>query len=272
MEYCISKPSLPLSRFIKHYWTIESCTPINQMYTQRIVPNGLLELIFYLGARPVSIDTTKSINENAIITGHLKEFYDVNISGKLSLFSISFKPQGLSVFFDIPLNEIYNQNVPFKYLFKNNTLELETKLLEANSFFHRIEIIEDYLLKNLNSSINKHNYNRVEHCVNIINQTRGIVGVDYLASETCLSRKQFERIFSYYVGTSPKQFLKTIRFQNSLDLKSKNKSASLTDLTYGCGYYDQSHMINEFQKLTGLTPKQYFFECDPESDYFNTQQ
>ncbi|MFC0877857.1 DUF6597 domain-containing transcriptional factor [Saccharicrinis sp. FJH2] len=268
MEYIITKPSLPLSKFIKYYWTIENCIPTNQLHTQRIVPNGLLELMFYLGDRPVSIDNTKSINENAIITGHLKEFYDINVSGRLSLFSISFKPHGLSMFFDIPLTEIYNQNVPFKYLFKHDTFELEIKLFEANSFIERIKIIENYLLKILNKTANKYDYKRIEHSINLINQKRGIVNVDFLASETCLSRKQFERIFSYYVGTSPKQFLKTIRFQNSLDNKSKNKSANLTDLTYSCGYYDQAHMINDFQKLTGLTPRQYFNECEPYSDYF----
>jgi len=268
MEYHITKPSLLLSKFIKHYWAIENCIPANQLHSQRIVPNGLLELMFYLGDRPVSIDTTKSINENSIITGHLKEFYDINISGKLSMFSVSFKPQGLSMFFDIPLNEFYNQNVPLKYLLKHDIIELETKLIEADSFLKRIQIIENYLIRLLNKSVNKYDYNRIEYCIDLINNRRGIVDIGFLASETCLSRKQFERIFSYYVGTTPKQFLKTIRFQNSLDSKSKNKTANLTELTYSCGYYDQSHMINDFQRLTGLTPKQYFNECEPNSDYF----
>lgn len=268
MEYCIAKPSLQLSKFIKHYWTIENCIPDYQQHTQRIVPNGLLELIFYLGDRPVSNDKTKSINENSIITGHLREFYDINVTGKLSLISILFKPHGLSMFLDIPLNELYNQNVPLKYIFKSDTIELEMKLFEANSFTERIKIIENYFFKLLSQRINKYDFNRIEHSINIINQKLGVVNIDILASEACYSRKQFERVFSHYVGNSPKQFLKTIRFQNSINEKSKNKSASLTDLTYKCGYYDQSHMINDFQKLTGMTPKQYFNECEPFSDYF----
>lgn len=268
MEYRIAKPSLPLSKFVKHYWTIENCIPIHQKHTQRIVPTGLLELIFYLGDRPVSNDTTKSINENTVISGHLGAFYDIHISGKLSLFSVLFEPHGLSMFLDIPLNELYNQNVPLKYLFKHDIIEIETKLAEAKSFTERIKVIENYLLNLLSKSANKYSYNRMEQSIHIINQTRGIVTIDFLASKACFSRKQFERVFSHYVGTTPKQFLKTIRFQNSLDVKSKNKSPNLTDLTYSCGYYDQSHMINDFQKLAGMTPKQYFDECEPFSDYF----
>lgn len=268
MEYCIAKPSWLLSKFIKHYWTIENCIPYRQQHTQRIVPNGLVELLFYLGDKPISNDKTKSINENSIITGHLREFYDINVTGKLSLVSILFKPHGLSMFFDIPLNELYNQNVPLKYIFKQDTGELEMRLYEANSFAKRIIIIENYLFNLLNKCNKRYDFNRIEHCINIINRHRGAVHIDHLASEACFSRKQFERVFSHYVGSTPKQFLKTIRFQNSINEKSKNKSANLTDLTYNCGYYDQSHMINDFQKLTGMTPKQYFNECEPYSDYF----
>lgn len=268
MEYSVAKPSLPLSKFIKHYWTIESCIPSCQQHTQRIVPNGLVELLFYLGDKPVSCDKIKSINENTIITGHLREFYDINVTGRLSLFSVLFKPHGLSMFFDIPVNELYNQNVPLQCLFKHDTAELEMKLYEANTFAERIKIIENYFLHLLTKNRKKYDFNRIEHSINIINRKRGVVNIDYLASEACFSRKQFERVFSHYVGTTPKQFLKTIRFQHSINEKSKNRTTHLTALSYQCGYYDQSHMINDFQKLTGMTPKQYFKEGEPYSDYF----
>jgi AraC-like DNA-binding protein len=173
------------------------------------------------------------------------------------------------MFFDIPINELYNRNVPLKYLFRHDANKLEMKLFEAKSFSEKIQIAENYLLGLLNKGNGKYDYNRIEHCVDLINKRHGIANIDFLASEACLSRKQFERTFSSYVGTSPKQFLKTIRFQLSLHYKYLNKLATCTDLTYNCGYYDQSHMINDFQKLTGFTPKQYFDECEPYSDYFH---
>jgi AraC-like DNA-binding protein len=50
--------------------------------------------------------------------------------------------------------------------------------------------------------------------------------------------------------------------------KHCNKSINLTELAYTCGYYDQSHMINDYKLLSGKTPAQYFSECEPYSDYF----
>jgi AraC-like DNA-binding protein len=155
-----------------------------------------------------------------------------------------------------------------KFILKNEVNELESKLLETKTFFNKIKLVEDFLFKRLEKNKKKYEFNRINHSVSLINKAKGNLDVNYLASEACLSRKQYERIFSEYIGTSPKQFLRTIRFQNTLVQKGKDKTASLTSLAYHCGYYDQSHMINEFKLFSGMTPTQYFSECEPFSDYF----
>jgi AraC-like DNA-binding protein len=59
-----------------------------------------------------------------------------------------------------------------------------------------------------------------------------------------------------------------VRFQNALFERSQNARMSLTSLAYACGYYDQSHMVHDFKVLTGMTPKHFFEDCPPYSDYF----
>lgn len=266
MTCLIAKPSESLGKFVQHYWTIESCIPDQQEYIQRIVPSGLSEVIFYFGNKPKSADPKKTISDNFILSGQLKDYYDIKVTGNLSLFSILFKPQGLSIFTNIPVSEFYNQNVPLRLIFPNDINRLEDKLSAASSFLERISIVEEFLFRQLLNTLNP-NSARIENCINTINHSKGLVDIHSLASEACLSRKQFERTFSNYIGVSPKQFL-NIRFQNALHEKSKHKNISLTELTYKCGYYDQSHMINDFQQLSGLSPKEYFNECEPVSDYF----
>lgn len=268
MDYNISMPSLLLSKYVKHYWAIENCIPEGKEHIQRIVPNGLSDLIFYLSDKPESIEEKKSFSDNTLITGQLSEYYDIKLSGRVSLFSVIFQPHGVSMFFDIPLSELLNQNVPLKYILKDGVNALETKLFEAQSFADRIVIMELFLIERLQKCKQKYNFNRIKDSISLINQNKGLVSIDNLASEACLSRKQYERAFSNIIGTSPKKFLKTIRFQNVINEKSKDKNINLTSLTYQCGYYDQSHMINDFYKLSGLTPKQYFNDCETYSDYF----
>jgi AraC-like DNA-binding protein len=268
MTFCISKPSILLSKFVKHYWTIESCIPKNNEHIQRIVPNGLSELMFYFGDKPESTDKNISIDHNTLIKGQLNGYYDIKITGELSLFSIVFQPYGASMFFNIPLSELLNQNVPLRFILKDVVNELEGRLFDSNSFDEKIRIVEHFLLQRLQKNEMRNHFHRITESVKLINQTRGNININFLASEACYSRKQFERTFLDLIGISPKQFLKVVRFQHAINEKSKDLITNLTTLAYQCGYYDQSHMINDFYKLSGMSPKQYFSDCEPYSDYF----
>ena len=242
--------------------------PAGKEHIQRIVPSGLTDLIFYLKDKPESSKINNPIIENTLISGQTNEYYDLTVRGDLSLFSIIFQPHGLSMFFDIPSNELLNQNVPLRYILKDVVNELEEKLYNAKSFSERILISEQFLLQLFRKSKKKYNFNRIEAGIHQINKSKGKISIEELASYACYSRKQYERIFSYFIGISPKKFLRIVRFQNAINEKAKNENINLTELTYLCDYYDQSHMNNDFIKLSGKTPKQYFKECQPYSDYF----
>lgn len=70
------------------------------------------------------------------------------------------------------------------------------------------------------------------------------------------------------IGITPKKYLKTIRLQYSLYLRSRDKMLNVTNLALESGYYDQAHFINEFKALTGFTPKQYFDNNAVYSDFY----
>jgi AraC-like DNA-binding protein len=268
MGFQLAEPSGVLAPFVKNYWGMDHSFSPGAECLQRIVPNGLSELIIYLGDLPESLDPAKSITAHSLLSGQQKEYYDLKVAGSLSLFSIIFQPHGLMAFFDLPLKEIVNQNVPLRYILKDVVSELENRLYESQNFEGRKKAAEAFLLKRIRKSRKKYEFDRIRCSIELINRARGVVGVDTLASAACLSRKQFERTFLAHVGTSPKQFLKTVRFQSAVNEKAKKRNLSLTELTYQCGYYDQSHMTGDFQKLTGMTPSRYFAECEPYSDYF----
>ncbi|MDR2011375.1 MAG: helix-turn-helix domain-containing protein [Bacteroidales bacterium] len=263
-----ASPSYPLSLFIKQFWMIESCLQKDSVHIQRIVPNGLMELTFYSGKRPESLDKNKKYEDNILICGQQKGFYDIVIAGKLSIFSVMFRPYGAKVFFNIPSSEFFDKSIPLKYIIKDNIFELENSIHEAESFERKIIAAENFLLQLLKKNIKEYELNRIINSINSITGRKGQISIETLISNAYLSRKQFERTFSEYIGISPAQFLKIIRFQNSLNERSLNNETSLTKLAYKCGYYDQSHMIRDYKQFSGITPLEYFAECEPISDYF----
>lgn len=268
MNYNISKPSAFLSQYVKQYWSLESCMPAGKEHIQRIVPSGLFEMIFYFGRKPETSDPKKTINDNIILTGQLKNYHDLKVSGNLSLFAINFLPHGLSMFLDLPIKELFDYSVPLRLIIKDKVNQLEDDLSSAETFDQRISIAENFLIVQIQKNESKYSYDRIRHIINLINQSKGNLDIEELVSNTFLSRKQFERIFSDFIGTSPKQFLKIVRFQNAIYEKSKNYEISLTEIAHKCGYYDQSHMINDFRNLSGITPKDFFKDKGAFSDYF----
>lgn len=263
-----SKPSKLLSPFVKQYWAIDSNIEAENEYVHRIIPHGLMELMFYQKSRPCIEKEGKSFSENIVLTGQQADFYDMRIQNSLSIFSVTFKPHGPMMFFNLPLHEICNQNIPLRYLCKQNIEDVENKINQVNSFEEKTQIVESFLTELLFRNYNKFEIGRIKSTVDKINEAKAEISIEDLSSHACLSKKQFERTFMKYVGISPKRFLKIVRFQHSLYLWQKTDKMRLTDLAYECGYFDQSHMIADFKKLSGMTPKKFFNDCESHSDYF----
>ncbi len=264
----IAKPSQILQPYIKHYWYIENALDDGETYKQRIIPCGLPELTLYLGKRPKILGDMADFEDDFLLSGQRNRFYDLQIDQSLTVFSIVFQPQGLMAFFKLPINQLDNKSVSLREIDRNLEYELKMRIIDAPLFNTKIRIIESYLIDLLKEEHNRFDFRRMNQVVNAIKMTQGKIAIDDLANISCLSRKQFERKFVHLIGTTPKQYLKTIRMQLAIYLKSCNKDYNINDLVFDCGYYDQAHFTNDFKKLTGLTPLSYFENNASYSDFF----
>ncbi|HET6559184.1 MAG TPA: helix-turn-helix domain-containing protein [Prolixibacteraceae bacterium] len=268
MGFSFAKPSGVLSPYVKQYWGLENCLPVGEEHVQRIVPNGMMELTFYLSSKPSLVNHTQQSMEHSVLSGHCTGPYDLVITGDLRMFSVSFKPLGASMFFNIPMKEFFGCIVPARMVWKEAIDRLESILAETDDFNQKVRRMEEFLVRRLSFKEDIYSQQRMQESIRMINLNRGVADVEQLASSACWSRKQYERNFQDIIGTSPKQFMRIVRFQHALHYKSQHPLASLTELAYESGFFDQSHMINEFKDLAGVTPRQYFAECEPVSDYF----
>lgn len=253
------KPTGILSKYIKNYFIVETYNSIDFMPKERVYPTGNATMVFHYGSPSIfqKKDSSKNIEPNLVICGQQTSYYDLSLSGKTGMILIVFRPHGVKSFFNFPITELLNENLSLHNLLNNETIELEDKLFNSPNNKQRITHLENFLIKRL---IHNDEFERVEHALEIIENSKGQIKAQDIAPEVCLGIKQFERTFSKYVGINPKKYASIVRFQNVIQMKRKHDNSSMFQLAFDNGYYDQSHFIHDFKSFTGLSPKEFFID------------
>jgi transcriptional regulator GlxA family with amidase domain len=84
------------------------------------------------------------------------------------------------------------------------------------------------------------------------------VAVGELAEELGWSRKRMAARFRAEIGLPPKTVARLLRFENARALAQSEARPDWARIAVECGYYDQSHLINDFRAVTGVTPATFF--------------
>lgn len=79
--------------------------------------------------------------------------------------------------------------------------------------------------------------------------------IETLASEERVSRRQLERDFGQWIGTSPRHLSQVARVQAVS--RRVQAGAPLADIAADVGFADQAHMSRVVKQLTGLTPRHF---------------
>ena len=253
------EPIEVLGKYIKNYIVVETNNCTDFLPKERILPSGNATLVFHFGSpsKFQKKNSTEYIEPNLVICGQQTSYYDLSLSGKTGMILIVFKPHGVKSFLNFSANKLLNENLSLKDLVKYEAIELEDRLFNSTSNKQRISHIETFLIKRL---ILDQDFERVEHAIKMIENSKGQIKTQNIAQEVCLGIKQFERIFSKHVGVNPKKFISIIRFQNVIQMKREFKKLNMTQLAFDNGYYDQSHFNHDFKSLTGLAPRAFFIK------------
>lgn len=251
------EPNKILTRFIQNFCVVETNNSVDFLPSERVFPTGSACVVFHYG-NPSKFKQKSSIEyiePNLVICGPQTDYYDLSMSAKTGMVLITFKPQGLSAFFNLPAKELLNENIPLNSLINNEASVLEDKLLNSKNSKQKIAHLESFFTERL---IFNRDFDRIDYAIKLIENYKGQIKTQQLSQEVCIGIKQFERIFSSHVGMNPKKFSSIIRFQNVLEMKRKFKELTMYQLAFDSGYYDQSHFIHDFKNLTGLAPKFFF--------------
>lgn len=259
------QPSLLLAPYIKQYWFI-TVDDVAQG-SQRFVPAGSMGLVFNRASRTYS-SAENGLLPTSYLFGQSTRYTNLTF-GTLDLIIVVFQPIGAKAFFKMSMNGLNEQSVSIDALSDRRIMELEERLMATADNQTCVLQIEQFLLKRIGRS-EDYNFNRLAPVIKSIHD--GENELSKLSQTTCLSYKQFKRIFADYAGLNPKEFLQIARFSKTLRMLQTHPQRSLSELAVECGYYDKSHLIREIKLFSGYTPIELLSKCEPYSDYMSLFQ
>lgn len=187
-----------------------------------------------------------------IFTPLREEILKVSQYGPVHKVAIVFNPLGIQQFFkQLPVTKIPALTTLF-------TVEEMMPLWDTMEEDRIVQFLDASLLKRFEALELPY----MEKAIAIFHADTGDCSVEYLAEHQLgISRKQLNRQFQKYMGTSAQKYRSIVRFRQLMEHKLNPKvPQNLTALSHQLHYTDQSHFIKSCRQLTGLSPGQFFRE------------
>lgn len=256
MRYSSHEPARPLGDCVHSFW---HATYVPSHPKVRILPRGTIELVINLSEDEIRIyDAGLPAGcqrlPGIVISGAYGGALDIDPMQHATMMGIHFRPGGAFPFFGAAIGELTNIHVALECLWGRSALELRERLCSARTAQQRFQILEETLTARLRCFS--------EHpAVSLALEMFGPSGrgdtVRAVAERLGLSQRRFIQVFTAQVGLTPKLFCRVLRFKHARQLVDRALMLNWSQVSQACGYYDQSHLIHDFQEFSGLSPTDY---------------
>lgn len=173
----------------------------------------------------------------------------IEVLGRASYISIKIHP-GYTKQITKKLNEV--SNGVYSVLFAERIIDDISCLVNEGNVFEVNEILES--LFNLEET----DPNAVIiDSIDLIRNSTGSISIKEIYTDLNISKSTLEQRFNKDIGLTPKEFCKIEKLNGFIQTYNESDGTSLTELTYQCGYYDQSHLIKDFRYFLDMSPKEF---------------
>ena len=247
-------PTPPLDAFVERLWFCSDAPPHAR---ERIVPSGTVELVFNLHENEIRIYKSTQPEafarfSGAVFSGTYSRFFLIDPRQHTSILGVHFRPGGAFPFLGASAGELANAHVDLEAIWGSAARTLRERLCAARSPTERFALVEAALLARLHHSPGRHEAVRV--ALATFESPEAEAKVREISSSAGLSHRHFIQLFTTEVGLTPKRYHRVRRFQRARDLAQQSPAPDWARIAVECGYFDQSHLIHDFQEFSGFTP------------------
>jgi AraC-like DNA-binding protein len=247
--YASALPTAPLRDFVERiHFGREWVDPAHPV-AERVLPDGGVHLIFNLGDPP---SVPGGAGAAAVAVGARCEPSIIHMAGRVEHVTVTLRPGGMAALLGVPAAELAGRDVPLDALWGPRAAQALERLAAIPAGRARVAAAEAVLLEALAARARPDAL--AAEAVRMIERAGGRIRVRALAAAAGVGERRLEQAFHRHVGLSPKAVCRLARFRATVHVLQRQPRRAWTDIAYDCGFYDQSHLVNEFQALAGLAP------------------
>lgn len=234
-------PSPDVGVLVQYYWgavwNLRGCEP----YVHESLPDPCMHMVFESGwSRVVGVTSGK---------------FRVQLENEGRIFGICFKPGAFYPLVKMSMAAYTDRTFLVSDVFGEVGAVLCDSILSAQDDIERVRIAEAFLRESLPQLDEDDRLTRT--AVDMIIDDCDITKVDDLVNRTGLNKRKLQRLFSQYVGVSPKAVIQRYRLNDAADHLLTHPATDATRVAVEYGYFDQSHFIRDFKETVGKTPSRF---------------
>ncbi|REH54693.1 AraC family transcriptional regulator [Tenacibaculum gallaicum] len=246
ISYIELKPDIRLENYIYCFWQLKTKEPLQNPFSYRVVSDGCIDIFF----------NKKHISESFIM-GFCRKYVEFPIGNDFDYIGIRFFPSVFPLLFKINAKELSNQSQELKLFLPHLSEWIQTTISSRSSLESIVKLL-NFRFINLTQSQSIQNDSRFFKALSLIFHHKGYLDIEKDLN-TGLSTRQLQRVFNYYIGTTPKAFSNVVRFQQVLNETTSTQSLKNNKLYLDLGFFDQAHFIKHFKTFYGVPPSKALF-------------
>lgn len=254
-RYTEYAPSDPLRPFVECFWTRESiatgvaAAPALPSPVHRVLPDGCIDVVLGFAGHRDEPDT-------AMVVGTMTKALVLDPASSPDCFvGVRFRPARATAFLAVPASELTDLRVSLDDVW-GDAGQVREAVADHPNLLGRVRALERVVAARLSPDAGA-GQGDVDEAVRRIVEAGGSLGITRLAPALGVTRQHLARRFAQLVGVSPKTFARVVRLSRVIDrVRAAPRDAPLnwSALALELGYYDQSHLVDEFREMTGVTP------------------
>jgi AraC-like DNA-binding protein len=241
-------PHPALAGIVACLWTSHAA-PSGAPVRHRVLPDNCIDILWQDRA-PMGF-----------VAGMMSGPHRVEVLEPVLTVAVRFLPGAARAFCDLPLHVLQDGHPALSELWPRGEAEaLAASLWErGQTAEQRLATIERALLARLRRREADRADRLALAAVGLIERSGGALRIEELAQSLGVSRQHLALQFRERVGLNAKTFAMVCRFRRASAAVRDLRGAAVdwAAMAGEWGYYDQSHLIHEFQQFAGETPEAF---------------